>query len=61
MSKETSAAEKRLDMEGSTLFATTASTETLNGTILGVIVVLPSLSQKSHPKSYRLAKQKLTT
>ena len=41
------------DLMVSTLFATTASTETLNGTILGVIVlfVLPSPSQKLHPKS----------
>ena len=46
-------------MEGSTLFVTTASTETLNSTILGVACFefLPSLSQKLHPKSYRLAKQ----
>ena len=37
-------------MAVSTLSVTTASTETLNGTI-----VPPSLSQKRHPTSYRLA------
>ena len=39
----------------STLFATTASKETLNRTGFGVtLFVLPSLSQKLHPKLYRL-------
>ena len=45
-------------MAVSSLFVTTESTETLNSTIVGVTCfVLPSLSQKIHPKSYRLAKQ----
>ena len=45
------------DMAVSTSFATTASTETLNCTILGVIIVfvLPSPSQKLNPQSYCLA------
>ena len=50
--------EKKKHMAVSSLFVTTESTETLNSTIVGVTCfVLPSLSQKIHPKSYRLAKQ----
>ena len=44
----------------STLFATTVSSETLNGTILDVTFVLPSLSKKLHTKLYRLAEQNST-
>ena len=40
---------------GFLFFATTASTETLSGTILGVTCV-SSLSQRSHPKSFCVAK-----
>ena len=42
-------------MAVSTLFVTTAITETLKGTILDVTVVRGA-KQQLHPKSYRLAK-----
>ena len=44
-------------MAVSRLFVTTASTETLNGTISGVTFCLEGAKQLLHPKSYRLAKQ----
>ena len=49
-------------MAVSTSFVTTASAETLNGTILGVICPLPSLSPQVTPNivQYRLAQKKLT-
>ena len=50
------------DMAVNSLFVTTASTETPNGTILGVtcFLFLPSVSQKLHPKSYCWANIKFT-
>ena len=44
-----------------TVFVTTASTETLNGTICGVNFVLGGRNRlKLHPKSYRLVLKELT-
>ena len=45
----------RLRVGDSLLFATTASTETLNGTMLGVVLFVRGAKQTLHPKSYRHA------
>ena len=44
-------------MAVSTLFVTTASTETLSGSTLGVTTAPFLPERKLYPKSYRLAKQ----